>query len=199
MELLIRDNVLYEAILTACYNGPYVAPVGFVKRGDTVEIRVYKGGKLLEVVGSCDTIALNVVHEPSTFIMATLKRISPFDPNRDFMYIGELPILAKSIGYLVLSKLNITDYGEYVTAKYTIQEIKVNAKAVIEPYSRCYGSLIELLIYATKVKGVKDREAKLRYANKAEELFEVISKTCSGEYTDIANTLRVLIAKWLGG
>lgn len=198
MELLIRDNVLYEAVLTAYFNGPYIAPIGFVKRGDVVEIRVYKGGRLLEVVSSCDTVALNVVHEPGVFVMATLKQMLGFDASRDLVYVGELPVLAKSIGYLVLSRVNITDCGEYVTVRYIVKEVKVNAKAEIEPYSRCYGSLIELLIYATKVKGIRDREVKLHYANKAEGLFEVISKTCSGEYTDMANRLRVLIAKWLG-
>lgn len=200
MRIIIKNGVLYEAILTAMYtNELYAAPVGFIKRNNEVWIKAYKGSKLSEVVSSCNVVVLNVTHEPELFVKTALKgeRIVQFDASREITVVDGLPLFTRGIYHIVLEKADIVDCGEYIIAKYVIKETRPSNSAEIEPYSRCYSSLIELLIYATKAKGVKDYEKKSQYANKAERFLEIISKTCSEEYIDVAKRLQVLIGRWL--
>lgn len=201
VELLVKDNVLYEAILTAVYEDkPYAAPVGFIKRGNEVEVKVYKGSFLSKVTLACSTVVLNITHKPELFVKTALKweQVTPFKPEEDIVIKGKLPILVGSLGYIVLEKVSTEDFGDHVIIKYVVKDVEVSSVTLIEPYTRCYSSLIEMLIYVTKVKGIKTREKKALYIDKAREFLEVINKTCNEEYRGIAERLQVLMAKWLG-
>jgi len=201
MDLLLKDGILYEAVLSArsLSGDPYVAPVGFVKRGNLVEIRAYKNGELSRIISSCNRVALNIAYEPGVFIKTALKRewLYKFNTYEELSLIDDIPLLKKSLGYVILDKVDLEDRGEFFVARYSIREIKVNEKAALEPYTRCYSSLIEFLIYATKIKHIRDPGIRSDYAGKADKVFEVISKTCNEVYMAIAGELRVLVAKWL--
>lgn len=201
MKLTIKDGIVYEAVLTSIYRDePYATPVGFKKRGNFVEIKAYKNSKLFNVLLSCNTIVLNIVHEPQLFVKTAFKRerVVEFDAKREVMIVGGLPVLAESVGYIVLEKTFAVNHGEYVVAVYEVKDIGFNDLAEIEPYTRCYGNLVEFAVYATKVRDIKDLEERLQYAKKADNVLEIINKTCNEEYVDVAKKLRVLIDTWLG-
>lgn len=201
MKLVIKEGIVYEAVLTSiCMNGLYAAPVGFKKRGNFVEVKAYKNSRLFDVLLSCSTVVLNVVHKPQLFVKTAFKRarVLEFDAGREAVIINGLPVLVESVGYIVLEKVSVVDRGEHVVAVYEVKKVEFNNSAEIEPYTRCYSNLIEFAVYATKVRDIKDFEKRLQYAKKAEELLEVINKTCNEECVDVAKKLQVLVDAWLG-
>jgi len=201
MKLAMKDGIVYEAVLTAMYmNEPYAAPVGFKKKGNFVEIKAYKNSRLFDVLLSCNVVVLNIVHKPQLFVKTAFKRerVLEFDANREIAAMHGLPVLAEGVGYVVLERASVVDYGEHVIAVYEVKSTEFNNYAEVEPYTRCYGSLVEFAVYATKVRDVKDSEKKIQYAKKAEEVLEIINKTCNEEYIDVAKRLWVLVNTWLG-
>jgi len=205
VELYIRDGVLYEGLISTTYRGEqYFAPVGFIKDNNRVFIKVYKGGLLEEVVLNTSLFALNIVFKPDYYAAFSLKKELGGESVSQKTWIRgqqSLPILTDSLGYLVLVKENIVDNGEYYDVEFRIVDRGVNSDAYIEPYSRCYGSIIEILVYATKIKALRSRAQREVLSNFLEYIDfnkNIAYKTCSQEYKSLVDKILRWIREWLG-
>lgn len=194
MKLNIRDHVLYEGILTTSCSGEiYISPVGFRKEKDIVEIKVYKGGSLERAVLERDEIILNITHDPLVFVDTAFKnKIVTSRLIREYVVFNEDGVvLREGIGYILLEKNKIIDTGDYYIVRYKVKKIVTRDDQQIEPYSRCYGSILEIAIYVSKINALKhDTKLVLDYLSRINIMLEVINKTCSKEY--IESTYRLL-------
>lgn len=207
MEFVIRDGVLYEAILSTLVDESiYLAPIGFTKSEDRIHIRIYKGGLLEEAVLKARKIVLNITYSPVIYAYTSLKtEFNGLNKLRELITHNEkhgLPLLSNSIGYIVLERRQILDHGEYYLIEYQVLDKWLNEKIVLEPYSRCYTALIEILVYATKIKALKDRvdkETLDRYRSIIEYNMEVTRKTCSIQELLLVEEIKSWVEKWLEG
>ncbi|MEM4769549.1 MAG: DUF447 family protein [Desulfurococcaceae archaeon] len=201
MKLLVRNGILYESILATYCNGKtYAAPVGFIKNENLIEIKVYKGTRLHEVISKCLKVTLNFTHDPELFVKLAFKEefaVDDSEMNELFTVVNDLPRLRRCIGYIVAEKVSIRQLDEYDVVQFREVECRVCENPVIEPFTRCYAQLIEAAIHSSRVKFLEDREAKLRSLKKLSDLAEVIRKTCNTEYRELMKKLEVLTKQWL--
>lgn len=190
---VIKDGVLYEAILTTLYmNNPYSAPVGFTKQGDIVEIKVYKDSFLSTVILETNNIVLNITHDPVVFIKTAFKKQLAIDLSQLVEFQGNYIFLKDSLGYIILEKNGVEDRGEYYVVKYRIIDT-IPYYVEVEPYTRCYSQLIELAIYASKIIALRKREDVSKYLERVLESMEIVNKTCNSDYRKIAEDLWCLL------
>ncbi len=205
MEFVIRDGVLYEAVLSTLLDDSiYLAPIGFTKSGNRIYTKIYKGGLLEKAVLKAHRIALNITYSPTIYTYTSLKaEFNGLNKLRELVIYDEkhgLPLLSNSIGYIVLERSQIVDQGEYYSIEYEIIDKWLNKEVVLEPYTRCYTAIIEILVYATKIKALKDRadEKTLnKYRNIIEYNIEVTRKTCSLHELLLVEQIQSWVEKWL--
>lgn len=196
-NLLIKDGILYEAILTAMHEGkPYAAPVGFIKRGNIVEIRAYKGGSLSKVVSTCPVVTLNFTCRPDLFILTAFK--GKFIEGSQTLPLfkfgdGNVVYLSDCFGYIVLNRVALNEFEEYNLVRYSIKERVLHGRLELEPYSRCYSQLIELAVIASKIEAIKDASTQEDLLLKFKWCMDTINKTCSEDYKALAERLWVLV------
>lgn len=202
MILHVKDNILYESILTArCKNGLVATPVGFIKRGNIIEVKVYKNTALYEALRECSTVVLNFTHDPRTFILLAFKREFGIDEHylHELLHKDEGGILRlrDCVGYVVAHKMSVDEHDNYIINKYKIEELKPCTSPTVEPFTRCYSQLIEAAIYASKVKFVDSERKKLYMFLIMNFLSEIVNKTCSSEYARLLEELKVITQRWL--
>jgi hypothetical protein len=202
VNLIIREGVHYEALLTTTYRGSlYVAPVGFSKKGGKVYIKVYKGGTLEDVVKSVEDVVLLLTFKPELYTAYSLKE--EFKKLKEaidrLLASSEPPRLPEVLGYVKLRRVSVSDEGAYYLIVYEPLHSELNDEAIVEPYTRCYPSIIEMLIYATKIVALMQTLSpnELRELLKRVEVaFEISRKTCSEEYVNLASEVYNSVMKW---
>lgn len=150
----LRDGVPYEAVFTIKAGKlPLVVPLGFVKRGNKVFVRVYKSASFIDQITSSRLVVANAVRDPTMFYYAAFEREKRFQGDV-FEYEGNgLPVLKIAEGYIVLELVSLRDRGEVVELEYEVKEI-ADKGGEVEPYTRCDALAIEAIIYATKIKAL---------------------------------------------
>lgn len=200
---LIKEGVVYEAIVTLLAGSePYATPVGFWRLGDEVLIKLYKGSRTHSLLKTVENPVLNVTRDPFLFYRTAFKSESNGLTREDFIIDEEKRVayLRNAEAYILLKLIGVVEYEHYGLFKYGILEAREGAVRCVEPYTRCYSSLIEMIVYATKVKAWRDLageelEAALR---SIEDSFRVVSKTCrSRDYLVLAENIRRLVENWL--
>jgi hypothetical protein len=205
VNLVIKEGVHYEALLVTTYRGSlYVAPVGFSRGGSRVYIRVYKGGTLEDVVKSVEDVVLLLTFKPELYTAYSLKEeFKKLKETIDrLLASSEIPRLPEVLGYVRLRRVNISDEGAYYLVVYESLHYELNNEAIVEPYTRCYPSIIEMLIYATKIVVLMQTlsSSELRELLKRVKMsFEISRKTCSEEYVNLASEIYDSVMKWVKG
>lgn len=189
----LRDGVLYEGVLSVLYKGAiYAAPVGFRKSGKFIAMKIYKGGQLERVVKELDEVIINVTHDPTSLMIFAFKGLMRNNEsmNTYFRIIDNRPVLINGYGFLVLRKTGIVDQGDYYQVEYEIRSIEPLGNDEIEPYTRCYSSMIEIAIYLSKLMALKnDHTTYMEYAKRIEIARDVVLKTCNEEYLGILDEI----------
>ncbi|MEM4718128.1 MAG: DUF447 family protein [Desulfurococcaceae archaeon] len=193
MKLHLRENVLYEGVLTASLGGEiYVSPVGFRRVKDIVEIKVYKGGLLEKVIREQGEIILNITHDPLILTETAFKsKMMTSRSVEEYVEFNEDGVILRdSIGYVLLERMGFSDIGEYYLVKYKVKKIATKDDQNVEPFSRCYGALVEIAVYISKINALKNNLKLVSdYQSRVSMMLEVVNKTCSEEYTELAHRL----------
>lgn len=201
MNLVLRDGLLYESVLlTVVENGYYASPVGFVKNGDIVRIKVYKNTVLHSIISKTHEITLNIVFDPLIFAYFAFKKEFGIDESKmkEFVVVeNNTPRLRGCVGYIVARWLRTENFDEYTIFDFRIESIETCKDAVIEPFSRCYAQLIESTIYASKVKFANDNLLRERCVQAFNYFFEVARKTCCSDYGELLAKLKRMVDEWL--
>jgi hypothetical protein len=204
---LIREGILYEAIISLLddLGKPYATPSGFWKSNGRILVKFYKGFKTHELLVTVKNPVLNIVRDPLLYYRTAFKAESSGLTPEDYVVdeVNGRVFLRNAEAYLLLDLIRTVDYGKYSLFEYDLREIRVNPHIhlVLEPYSRCYSSLIEMIIYATKIRArsqlsTTELETALR---SIEYSYNVAVKTCmDSAYMDLANTIRKVVEDWLG-
>jgi hypothetical protein len=197
VKLLLRDNVIYEGILSTIYNGkPYVSAVGFVKRGDFIEVKAYRGSLLYTVIRESSRVVLNVVHDVLTLIYSAFKGyfdLSVLENN--IVHKGDLVYLRNSLAHIVVEKILEEEHGDHCIVRFKIASYEVCESPIIEPFTRCYSNLVEIAVYASKILSVKNTAVSLlfEYQKRVNNCLDVVMRTCNDEYKQLASKLVRLI------
>lgn len=201
MKLALKDGILYESVLVAEVKDKYyAAPVGFVKYGDLVKIKVYRNTTLYDIVSMLPRITLNVTFDPFVYAYLAFKKEFGVDESRikEFVVLENgVPRLRGCVGYVVARGLRVEHFNEFSNFDFRVEDVKVCEEAVVEPFSRCYAQLIEALIHASRVKFVEDRALLEKSSRAFDFIYEATRKTCSSEYSELVVRLRGLVEEWL--
>jgi len=198
-ELLVRDGILYEGVLSAIYNNrPYVSAVGFIKRGDYIEIKVYKNSTLYRVVRELSRFVLNITLDPLVIVYSAFKKhLDTSYVEKDLERNGDLVFSKSALAHIVVEKTHEDEYEEFSLFKFKVVSISVNRDVVFEPFTRCYSNLIELAIYVSKLLSIKEPASELleELNSRIDSSLTVITKTCNEEYREVTYKLTRLIMR----
>lgn len=202
LRVTIKDGIVYEGVLSLIHEDSiYAATVGFRKTGDFIVIKVYRGGLLEKITRIHDRVVLNLTHDP--VILTSLAFRSLLLKNRSlveyFTLIDEQPVLTHGLAYLVLDRVDIHEAKDYLLIIYKIAETKLREDVVIEPYTRCYSSVIELAVYLSKILALRrDQDIVNEYLKRADTIREIIYKTCNEEYIGFTRDLFIVVNSLIG-
>jgi len=200
--VVLRDRVIYEAIVSILDNtSPYATPVGFWKNNGRIWIKFYKGYRTHELLSRENEPVINITRDPLVFFKTAFKpETGGLEPG-DYIVDGKSVFLRNAEAYIRLRLAEIVDYSDYSLFGYEILETRLNRsiESLIEPYSRCHSSLIEMIIYATKIKAWQKltREELETALSGINNSYIVVSKTCRDSmYLDLARKIMEMIESW---
>ncbi|MEM1732396.1 MAG: DUF447 family protein [Desulfurococcaceae archaeon] len=203
--VFIRDNVLYEGVLSTLFDSkPYLAPVGFIKDNDFVEMRIYKGTFLHEVLNKVNYVVINITHDPLMYFLSCFKEEVGNAVYHDYVFLDEkgVPRLINALGYIDLALLTKENRDEYTLFRYRVKGIYDNDNYIrrVEPYTRCYSSIIEALIYLSKIRFMvrRDLNEAMKMLDNFERSLEIAKKTCKNrQYSELVERIKTVARKWV--
>lgn len=201
----IRENIWYEAIISAMADEkPYFTPLGFRVVNNVVKLRVYSSAKTSSLLAMNSEVVLNITDDPFLYFLSTFKEETGGIPKEEVGFIEGLPVLLKAYGYVIMRKKKVSQQERVVLFEYDIEKIIDNPSfyTSIEPYSRCRTFLIEMIIYASKIRDVSILPGTGDLLNSFKKSFdysyEIVEKTCMGQAEIwLANRLKEMVSDWL--
>ncbi|MEZ0394175.1 MAG: DUF447 domain-containing protein [Desulfurococcaceae archaeon] len=195
----IEEGVVYESIASFydLSGSPRAVPLGFVARGEAIELRIYRG-RALESMEPGKGLVLNMTDDSLLFAEALFglgfARLS-FVESR----CSGAPRIAEAHAYI---DAEVAEVGEGEPATVLLRPLCYEwANRPPRPYTRANSHLIEVLIYATKVRAFAEagdeRSARAAYERIAQSL-EIIEKVSRGSaYWEAARRVAEEARRWL--
>lgn len=203
-DVNLREGVWYESIFSAFItSNPYFTPLGFRVSQRTIELKIYRTTKVSLLIDLLDKAALNVVDDPYLYYLATFKEETGGIPQSEISFLNGIPVLKKAYGYILMKKRGLVKHENTYHASFEIEEIVENPliPEILEPYSRCRVFLIEMIIYASKIKAMRetlDSDLLNKLKRQVEDSYKIVEKTCFNEKDlKLANELKEMVARWL--
>jgi hypothetical protein len=168
-DLPFQTGIIYEAIITTYnqQNQPNAAPMGFtIDKEKQVIIRSYKEADTYKNLLEQKECIINITSDPDLFVKSTLFQDLLIDEFYTKSTMIAAPILKACKGnHLALKVVKITKEEE--RGIFYCEIIDANlSKEQVQPHTRAFSSLIEILIHSTRVihfsgsKGLNDSEVK---------------------------------------
>ena len=153
-NLPFQSDIIYEAIITTYDQEKQsnAAPMGFiVNKEKQVIIKPYKESDTYKNLRNQKECIINITHDPDLFVKSTLFQDFLIDDFFIESSIINAPILkACKENHLALKV--IKEKKEEDRGVYYCKIIQANLKKeYIQPYTRAFSSLIEILIHSTRV------------------------------------------------
>lgn len=153
-NLPFQSEIIYEAIITTYdqQNQPNAAPMGFsITKEKQVIIRPFKESDTYKNLRHQKKCVVNITNDPDLFVKSTLFQ----DLLTDEFYINSkiinAPILKACKGNHIALKV-IKEKREEERGIFYCEIIKVElSRESIQPHTRAFSSLIEILIHTTRV------------------------------------------------
>lgn len=153
-NLPFQSEIIYEAIITSYnhQNQPNAAPMGFsLTKEKQVIIRPFKESDTYKNLQHQKKCVVNITNDPDLFVKSTLFQ----DLLTDEFYINSkiinAPILKACKGNHIALKV-IKEKREEERGIFYCEIIKVElSRESIQPHTRAFSSLIEILIHTTRV------------------------------------------------
>ena len=153
-NLPFQSEIIYEAIITSYnqQNQPNAAPMGFsITKEKQVIIRPFKESDTYKNLRHQKKCVVNITNDPDLFVKSTLFQDLLTDEFYFKSKIINAPILKACKGNHIALKV-IKEKGEEESGIFYCEIIKVElSRESTQPYTRAFSSLIEILIYTTRV------------------------------------------------
>ncbi len=200
----IRENMWYEAIVSVLADGqPYFTPLGFQIYGNAVKLKVYISARISSLLTTYPNAVLNITDDPHLYFLSTFKEETGGIPKEEVGFIDGLPVLRSAYGYIIARRSKILPQEEVFLFEYRVEKVIENPAyySSLEPYSRCRAFLIEMIIYASKIREVSSKPEREELQERFEKFFdyshEVVWKTCMDEAElKLASKLKEMVSGW---
>lgn len=167
--LPFQSEIIYEAIITTFdrKNKPNAAPMGFtITKEKQVIIRPFKESDTYKNLQHQKACIVNITNDPDLFVKSTLFQDLLTDEFYNKSKMINAPILKACKGnHIVLKVANETEEEERGIFYCDIINAEL-CKENVQPHTRAFSSLIEILIHTTrvihftKIKGPNDSNVK---------------------------------------
>ena len=165
-----------ETIVTTMQGwSPNAAPIGIIRKGDRVFIRLFKGSITYFNVHSEGALVANVVNDPVIFVRSTFSNLK----ESDFSFVSvsgrEFPVLKDALSWVVFECNNMKMSHEALVAELLPIHAHINRSPVQAP-NRGFNAVIEAAVHATRYKLTGDE----KYLKLIRAYSAIVSK-CGGE------------------
>ncbi|MCL7411461.1 MAG: DUF447 family protein [Methanosarcinaceae archaeon] len=174
-EFGICDGISETIVTTMKGWSPNAAPIGIIRKGDRIFIRLFKGSTTYHNVQSEGFLVANVVNDPVILVRSTFSNLNQADFN--FANVGgrEVPILNKALSWVVFEYLDMKVTEETLVAELKLIHAHVNRCTVKAP-NRGYNAVLEAAVHATRYRISGDE----KYLKLIRAYSAIVSK-CGGE------------------
>lgn len=174
-EFGIYDGISETIVTTMQGWSPNAAPIGIIRKGNRVFIRLFKGSITYFNVHSEGVLVANVVNDPVIFVRSTFSNLK----ESDFSFVSvsgrEFPVLKDALSWVVFECNNMKMSHEVLVAELLPIHAHINRSPVQAP-NRGFNAVIEAAVHATRYK-LTDDEKYLRLIR----AYSAIASKCGGE------------------
>ncbi len=174
-EFGIYDGISETIVTTMQGWSPNAAPIGIIRKGDRVFIRLFKGSITYFNVHSEGALVANVVNDPVIFVRSTFSNLK----ESDFSFVSvsgrEFPVLKDALSWVVFECNNMKMSHEALVAELLPIHAHINRSPVQAP-NRGFNAVIEAAVHATRYKLTGDE----KYLKLIRAYSAIVSK-CGGE------------------
>lgn len=174
-EFGIYDGISETIVTTMQGWSPNAAPIGIIRKGDRVFIRLFKGSITYFNVHSEGVLVANVVNDPVIFVRSTFSNLK----ESDFSFVSvsgrEFPVLKDALSWVVFECNNMKMSHEALVAELLPIHAHINRSPVQAP-NRGFNAVIEAAVHATRYKLTGDE----KYLKLIRAYSAIVSK-CGGE------------------
>ena len=174
-EFGIHDGISETIVTTMQGWSPNAAPIGIIRKGDRVFIRLFKGSITYFNVHSEGALVANVVNDPVIFVRSTFSNLK----ESDFSFVSvsgrEFPVLKDALSWVVFECNNMKMSHEALVAELLPIHAHINRSPVQAP-NRGFNAVIEAAVHATRYKLTGDE----KYLKLIRAYSAIVSK-CGGE------------------
>ncbi len=171
----LYDGISETIVTTMQGWSPNAAPIGIIRKGDRVFIRLFKGSITYFNVHSEGVLVANVVNDPVIFVRSTFSNLK----ESDFTFVSvsgrEFPVLKDALSWVVFECNNIKISHEALVAELLPIHAHINRSPVQAP-NRGFNAVIEAAVHATRYKLTGDE----KYLKLIRAYSAIVSK-CGGE------------------
>ncbi len=153
----LYDGISETIVTTMQGWSPNAAPIGIIRKGDRVFIRLFKGSITYFNVHSEGVLVANVVNDPVIFVRSTFSNLK----ESDFSFVSvsgrEFPVLKDALSWVVFECNNIKISHEALVAELLPIHAHINRSPVQAP-NRGFNAVIEAAVHATRYKLTGDEK-----------------------------------------
>ena len=183
-EFGIYDGISETIVTTMQGWSPNAAPIGIIRKGGRIFIRLFKGSITYYNVHSEGYLVANVIDDPVLFVRSTFSNLK----ESDFCFVSvsgrEFPVLKDSLSWVVFECKNMKTSNEALVAELVPIHARVNRSPVRAP-NRGFNAVIEAAVHATRYQ-LSHNE---KYLKLIRAYSDIVSK-CGGEHEK--NAINVL-------
>ena len=174
-EFGIYDGISETIVTTMQGWSSNAAPIGIIRKGNRVFIRLFKGSITYFNVHSEGVLVANVVNDPVIFVRSTFSNLK----ESDFSFVSvsgrEFPVLKDALSWVVFECNNMKMSHEALVAELLPIHAHINRSPVQAP-NRGFNAVIEAAVHATRYKLTGDE----KYLKLIRAYSAIVSK-CGGE------------------
>lgn len=176
----LEDFGIFEGIsetIVTTHQGwsPNAAPMGIIRKQDTVLIRLFKGSKTYQNILAENFLVANVTNDPVLFVKCTFSEIGPDDIETISAPGREFPVLKEAQSWVAFECINTKIVPEALIAELKPLRGHVNSFYPKAP-NRGFNAVLEATIHATRYK-IDGDEKYLKLI----KFYEDIVNKCGGE------------------
>jgi len=190
--LKLSQGTLYEALFSFynSYGKPTATPLGFViSSRESINLKIYKGSRTCEeFLRNRPDVVINLTNNPKLFLIFAFKDIFSTDID-NIRFTDSMRVRAPKIapengiyGYIECRTEQIQEHDEHINVTLTIENIDIATPYItLEPFSRVYNHMIDIVVYLTKIEKLSDRDAVNRYMELLKYSLHIVRDYCSSE------------------
>ena len=173
-EFGIYEGISETIVTTMQGWSPNAAPIGVIRKGDRLFIRLFKGSITYYNVSSEGYLVANVIDDPVIFVRSTFSNLK----EADFSFVSvsgrEFPVLKDALSWVVFECNNMKKSHEALVAELVPIHAHINRSPVRAP-NRGFNAVIEAAVHATRYHLSHDE----KYLKLIRAYADIVSK-CGG-------------------